>query len=219
MDGPLPFLFGMPPEKAKKRYAMKIERKDANSVVLMVTPLLQQDAANWRSAKVQLDLNEFLPRAVMLIDPAGNMETTYRFENLEINKKQNIFAKYLGVEENVFKPKFPDYRTNLIQPGDNAAGPPAKGTNYKPGAATAGKVPSVLFMPYSSAADILKKAGYVVRYELGETAPQSEVAHTVYSQEPKANTPLEKGKAVRITYYQYDRTSSKPPSSEKPSRN
>ena len=79
MDGPLPFLFGMPPEKAKQRYDMKIVGQQNGQVFLKVLPRTPADAANWQKADVILNGTTFLPEAVQLLDPSGNKRTAYRF--------------------------------------------------------------------------------------------------------------------------------------------
>ena len=92
INGPLPFLFGMPPEKAKLRYQFTLLKENKQKVMLAVKPRWQQDAANWREAKVILDKNNrYLPEAVQLIDPTGNLETVYTFGRLIVDKTQIIF--------------------------------------------------------------------------------------------------------------------------------
>jgi len=78
MDSPLPFLFGMPPEKAKRRFEMSLIRPidpKSGTASLHILPRLPQDAASWASADVILDLKTFLPRAGQLVDPAGTKIT------------------------------------------------------------------------------------------------------------------------------------------------
>jgi TIGR03009 family protein len=215
MDGPLPFLFGMPPEKAKRRYDLEIVGETKDVIVIRVHPKLPQDAKNWSVAHVMLDRRKFLPVGVKIEDPAGNMETVYKFDEMEVNRKQNLWQNLTEMTcstrnsadtadiDTGRPPAFPE-RINSF----------AKETRYVPGT-----VPSVLNMPARQAEDLLKKAGYEVAFEPGETAPQKEVAHTVYEQQPKAGSPLGENKTVRIIYYKNVRTSAKPPTSEESPRN
>ncbi len=209
MDGPLPFLFGMPPEKAKQRYRMKIIKKSGNIVMLEVEPLLRHDAENWRRAWLQLDIQEFLPAAVKLEDPSGNKETVYVFRDMEKNKRQSLFKVLVG--ENIFAPKLRGYTKHMIRQ-ENIAGPPQEqGAGFKPGT-----VPDVTRMHARDAEAKLKQAGYRVSYEAGKTANNNDFAYRVYDQQPKPGTPLEKDKSVRITYYEHDdvRKAAKPPGDE-----
>ncbi|MGH7130224.1 MAG: hypothetical protein ACREIV_16765, partial [Planctomycetaceae bacterium] len=45
MDGPLPFLFGMPPEKAKQRYWLTLLGENQAEIWLKIKPKWKQDAA------------------------------------------------------------------------------------------------------------------------------------------------------------------------------
>lgn len=88
IDGPLPFLFGMPAAKAIQRYDLELKKLDkANGkAILKAIPLWPADAANYQLAEIILDTNKYLPEAVRLIDPAGTKETVFTFGKLEKNK-------------------------------------------------------------------------------------------------------------------------------------
>ena len=93
MDSPLPFLFGMPPDKAKRRFEMSLSRPldpASGRAYLSILPRLTQDAGNWASADVILDLRTFLPIAVQLVDPAGTKITVYSFASLKVNENEWI---------------------------------------------------------------------------------------------------------------------------------
>lgn len=189
MNGPLPFLFGMPPEKAKQRYHMKLDAKMPNKILLR--PKLAQDAENWREAQVILDMQTLLPTAVKLQDPAGNLETIYVFQNLVVNQRQNIFKEV--VQGNVFNPRLLGYKRNVIQPPE----PPPGAANGVP------KVPSVAGMSLPKAKQLLERAGYVVKFEAGEPAASDDFTQVVYAQQPKENTALAPKQVVKITYYDF----------------
>ena len=84
IDGPLPFLFGMKADQAKKRYKMKLKKKAENEIWLEVIPRRAEDAGNWQRAIVIIDAERFVPNAVKLFDPTG-AETVHLFSNVEIN--------------------------------------------------------------------------------------------------------------------------------------
>ncbi|HCS50377.1 hypothetical protein [Rubinisphaera sp.] len=104
VDGPLPFLFGISKEKVIARYNVTLHTAEtggrhnleAGVIHLKVKPLWQQDAANWQQAEVMLDARSYLPTAIRLIHPGGNVETggnnetVYVFENVTRNADQGI---------------------------------------------------------------------------------------------------------------------------------
>lgn len=94
MDGPLPFLLGMPPNKALQRYNLKINKigkckigmSVENVVWLTVVPKWPSDRKNYKLAKVILRKDQnYLPYAVELFAPSGNQETVYVFTDLKVN--------------------------------------------------------------------------------------------------------------------------------------
>lgn len=194
MDGPLPFLFGMPPKKALNRYKMDLVQQDAKRAILHVLPRMQMDAANWKSATVILDTQSWLPQAVKLMDPTGNLETVYTFTAFKVNAQcdPNAIAKIFGAVQNVFAPDLPkDYRTKV-----NA--PPQPRVPANPGPT----VPAVVNFRYKDALAILEKAGLKVEPKAGRPAPQGQLEYVVYQQDPPANTPITKpGQSVTITVF------------------
>lgn len=80
MDTPLPFLFGMKAEKAKRRYELKLDKRSNDDCLFIhVRPRMQSDAANYREAMIKLDRKLFLPQGVQLIGPDGG-ESVYVFD-------------------------------------------------------------------------------------------------------------------------------------------
>src|SRR6185369_6735367 len=99
IDGPLPFLFGMKVDRAKRRYTFELLDRKPNfkdTVWLLVKPKLIMDASNWSEARVGINEKTFLPVAVMLTDPSGNSETVHLFEKVEANPKQGILPQLFG---------------------------------------------------------------------------------------------------------------------------
>ena len=104
INGPLPFLLGVPPETLKKRFRLRFvpgqEPKGGvrawladprTMVMLELLPRREADAQNWSKAQVMLTKPEFLPRAVKLFGPAAggrraDVETVYAFKKVVPNR-------------------------------------------------------------------------------------------------------------------------------------
>lgn len=84
-DGPLPFLFGMKADSVSTRYKLVFgEKHDPQSQVHIVAyPLLPQLRREFQRAELLLDPKTYMPQAVKLWDPSGNVETVYLFYNPE----------------------------------------------------------------------------------------------------------------------------------------
>jgi TIGR03009 family protein len=194
MDGPMPFLFGMPPEKAKMRYSLKLLKEDPKQAVILVHPRLQLDAANWQKATVILDKTLYLPWAVQLIDPTGKTETVYTFGQFEVNPKEKskVLIAVFGPEEDPFRPKLKGYNVLVHTPPENGAGAPP---NPK-------VLPSVAGLSHEEATKLLKQLGCEVQLFRGQKkAPEGKLNFKVYNQEPAAKTPLQPGLKVKLTVY------------------
>lgn len=130
IDGPLPFLFGMKAEQAKRRYVFKITarpaRAEKDSIWMSVEPLLEKDAINWSKATVGLSGKTYLPLAVMLADPSGNAETVHIFTKTEVNGGKGLFA---WAKSDPFKPDLKGYQPVLNGKGADGAtkGAPPQG--------------------------------------------------------------------------------------------
>lgn len=96
MDGPLPFLLGMPPNKALARYKLKILKNTETEVWLHVWPRWRTDAANFREAKVILQKEHYLPSAVLLQSSTGNEETVYTFSDFNLKPRGLIKTWFVG---------------------------------------------------------------------------------------------------------------------------
>lgn len=106
IDGPLPFLFGMKAEKAKMRYDFALIKQvdDPPEIWLLVKPLLQQDAANWKEAQVIINAKTYLPKAVRLVNPNGASVTVHSFPDPEVNKARWPF------QSDPLKPNLKNYK-------------------------------------------------------------------------------------------------------------
>lgn len=223
MEGPMPFLFGMPAEKAKKRYALTLLRETPDEVRLKAVPRWQSDYNNYREADIILDktANRYLPKGVRLIDPSGNLETVYTFRKIDVNKP---FTSWLPGAEDPLKPKIPrDYKpvvheTPVAGPGSATPGPAGarnagapkindplpheKGLPKGPDrSAESPSVPSVVGFQWENARAILEKSGYVVKFKRGQPAAADKLVFVVYDQNPKPRSPVPKGEVIFLTVY------------------
>ncbi len=110
MEGPLPFLFGMPAKAAEKRYFLKLLVNTPNQIVIAVKPRRQADAANYSEAKIILDPKTYFPSAVQLIHPGGKQSTVYQFKNVVANKNRSFLDKWFGQDKDPFRPDLAKYR-------------------------------------------------------------------------------------------------------------
>lgn len=192
MDGPLPFLFGLPPEKAKARYAMELRaHKNPNIVYLVVKPRLQQDAANWQQADVMLSRQTFLPEAVKLLDPSGNRVTVFVFKGQEANKF-NLFAIF---GQQPFRPTLFGYKQvqsqqpQAIEPL-NTAGQPIKG------------VPAVTGLKHTEAKNVLGQRGYQKLRIIPDNKPSpANFRHRVKQQSPAPNADVPPEAEITLVLY------------------
>jgi TIGR03009 family protein len=202
MDSPLPFLFGMPPEVAQRRFRMKFSAPfdhTSGHAYLEILPRLQMDADSWQKANVILNLDTFLPTAVQLLDPAGTKITVFKFRNIKVN--QSSFVSLLkGVNpRTIFTPDLRDYNI-LTAPVETAAGDSAEP-----------QLVNVTTRNYKDAILELERQGFVRReskdpantiiLEQGPPAPKGQEPFTVKSQSPEPGTPLQPGMKVRLVIW------------------
>jgi TIGR03009 family protein len=202
MDSPLPFLFGMPPEKAKERFHLSFSRPfnpQAGFAYISALPRREQDAASWSKADVILDLKTFLPLAIQLADPPGTGVTVYRFSDLQVNKSKWIKPPSMWFVK-IFQPDLRDYNVVAIDPGQ-----PVKTANREDGrnnpqpAAPRQKLPPVVKnyvgQPYEDAVrDLeqmgLQKARKQILIVRGSVASRQQDVFKVQQQSPPAGTPI-----------------------------
>lgn len=111
VDGPLPFLFGMKKEQAKKRYKLSLGKQNdpkKGVVHVVALPLWKQDAQQWSKAEVILNSKNFLPIAIQLTHPDGKDITVYKFSEVERNKSdRGVFAFW---KDDPFKPNLKGFK-------------------------------------------------------------------------------------------------------------
>ncbi len=181
MEGPLPFLFGMPAEMAQDRYELSFVKPlnaDRQFIWLEIKPRWKQDSANWSVARLRIDKKTFLPNAVQMVEPGGNLETTYIFEDLVVNGLQMPWR-------DPFQPNLRGYKLNVL-----AGGGPQKPV-----------VPSVVNLHGKAAEKVIKGAGYKVQWMRGDPPSKKEFTHVVYEQYLKASAELQKGQTVKLRLY------------------
>ena len=223
MDSPLPFLFGMPPEKAKRRFEMSLIRPidpRSGKVSLHILPRLPQDAASWASADVILDLKTFLPIAVQLVDPAGTKITVYSFSNLKVNENKFFDSLFDKQDPKTrFTPDLRGFNVNVsdgvesqtaeVRPkNEDAMAVPKRGAQQK---APPKMLVNVQGMLHTDAVIELERQGLKrikedpaktnIILESGPPAKNQQDIFTVKSQDPPAGTPLEKGMKVKLTIW------------------
>ncbi|MBM80168.1 MAG: hypothetical protein CMJ78_06190 [Planctomycetaceae bacterium] len=192
INGPLPFLFGMPVKDTLDRFSMKLMGVDQGGRFwIEAFPKWRQDAASYKSAQIILSNKTYLPSAVRLFDPAGTKTTTFIFNNIQVNKAGSWVKKFFG---NADPFQLPQKGYTIIE--------------KKP----AQRVPSVVGFYWKDAGKILEKSGYVVKYKQGMKAGNEKFTYVVYNQTPQRFAPLPKGKEVTLTVYL-------PAAKEKPQRN
>lgn len=226
IDGPLPFLFGMPAQKAIQRYDLDLKNLNEKTgrATIRATPLWPADAANYQLAEIILDTKTFLPSAVRLIDPAGTKETVFVFGDLKKNSR-SLLPDWLG--GNPFKFEDRNYRIiEKLADAERAEQPDAPNGKViqasgvrpplKPSAEGTGKtappsgaksklstlppntVPSVVGMDPEKAKEILETLGYKVFRKRGSPTNRNEQLYRVERQEPDARTKLAEGGTVTL---------------------
>lgn len=197
MDGPLPFLFGMPPEKAKQRYRMELLQANAKDIDIIVYPRWKQDLANYKWARIRIERETMLPMAVQMLDPAGSRETVYTFPRVAKNPKKGWLPNFIWKEKDVFKPDLSKYSIQAaeVAPNQLAEKAPVVVPNRRQ------LVPAVIGFDFKQAEALLKKAGYTVKMLRGEPATRSELTYRVQKQTPAPKTAVANGSVVALTLY------------------
>lgn len=217
MNSSLPFLFGMPPKDALKRFKISIqkdERPASPFVYLAVLPLTRKDSELWKRALIILDTRTWLPNAVKLYDPT-DAPTVYRFLDMKTGK--SLIGKVFG--ENPWDPKLGrDYVTNVLRPGDkkvagqSPANMPQRNNPVTADARSArpanpGNVlPNFVGKSHKVATETLVALGIPkerIRITNAGPAPRANLQFLVRGQEPVANTPL--NKTATVTLMVFDR--------------
>lgn len=229
MDGPLPFLFGLPARQAVQRYQFTIlPQTNAQVVWLKVLPKREQDQRNWKQAQVMLDRRTYLPIAVKLLDPAGTNETVYSFRELKVN--QNVVIRIIFNDADPFNiPKvlkgYKLVQNNIVRE-ENSTDPPGRAPlrrieqKTQPGPqpkvtegnqpAQKSYMPKVVNYDWKSAKEAFEKRGYVVESFSAGPAPTPEHVHKLAGAKPEAGVLLQPGQKVIFYVYEEVKSAGKP---------
>lgn len=223
MDSPLPFLFGMPAEKAKERYFIRINQHTNQAQVwLDILPRRKDDRDNWAEAQVILDRRNFLPVAVKLIDVTGNRETVYAFSDLEVNKKTSWIGRIFGTDPFDIDKVFKDYQQlqqdqaarTLLNPGQPGATPmqrplPQQTARVQPGnrsqppaARGALKMPDYRGAGFKFLRKTFEEKGFKIEFRHAGPAPSPDKVYKAAGSNPKPGVVLQPGQ--KVVYYLYD---------------
>ncbi len=178
MDGPLPFLFGMPPDKAVRRYQMTLLGESKDEIWIRAIPRWKQDAVNYREATVILDTATYLPKHVRLTAP-DNTQTIYSFFRMQVNSKLEALTRFFG--NSPFQPDLKRYRVVATQ--------------------SEPIVPSVIGLPWKKAQAVLTAAGYTVKFNAGVPAAKADLTYVIYQQAPRQQAALAPGSQIRLTFF------------------
>ncbi|MEQ8854675.1 PASTA domain-containing protein [Gimesia sp.] len=202
MEGPLPFLFGMPAKTAKQRYYLKLIDNSPQQIVIAVKPRRRADAANYQEAKVLLDPNTYLPRAVQLIHPGGNQSTVYSFQKVEANKARGIIATVFG--NSPFTPDLEGYQLQgkvVAQADGGQELQPAPQQQIAPIQHATFKVPNMVGHDFKSARKVLEDMGLKPQFHRGDPAGQPKLIYQVYQQVPVPGSAAQKGQTIHLKLY------------------
>jgi len=193
MDSPLPFLFGMPPERALRRFEIGFHggkfESGSRRARLVIYPNLPQDAQSWKQADVLLDTSTWLPEAVQLHDPAGTKITVYSFSKLK--KNGSIFELLKLSAGSRFTPSLKDFHVLPVDAPPQPTVPELAGMHYQ----------EALQQLEQLGLKRTKDAGNRVLLQEGSIAPTAEQKFHVQSQTPAAGTPLQPGLKVTLRLF------------------
>ena len=209
INGPLPFLLGVPPRVLKERFRIRFVpgrgpkgdvrawlADPTTTAMLELLPRRAEDAQNWSKAMVMLSKPAFLPRAVKLYGPAAagqkpDVETVYAFNGLKPNRS-GFLKMFRG---DPFAPDLAAYTT--VRTGAVPAAAAAAG-----GAAAAKpSVPSVVSMPYKMAAKVVRGRGYEPKLVRGPATDTKALVGKIAAQSVPARTQLPPGSPVELEVY------------------
>lgn len=194
MNTPLPFLFGMPPGDALKRYNIQIDdindKANPPYALLTIYPRWPGDARNYKKAQVYLNTENYLPIAVKLIDPAETKRTVYSFFDPKINRR---WTNPLASE--FWEPNLRGYQVNVVEQGQPSE---AQRPSSSP------VVPNVVGVAHNKAVEILVKAGIPqgnIRKLKAGPAPRANLTFLVSRQSPANGAPVDNQTKVDLFIY------------------
>ena len=195
-NSPLPFLFGIKADKAQRRFQLSAgmhhnpnPKRGRGLIHLIAYPRLGSDASIWSRAEVMLDAKTFYPQAIKLVDPGGNSETVYKFDNV---REPNFFENL----KNPFKASRLGYKRIVHQspkPNNRIVQQPPKANGMA--------MPRLIGLHWEKTKERLEKAGYEVKLKKGAPAPNSKLVYRIYRQSPLPKAPMKKGVPIVLTLY------------------
>lgn len=205
MNTPLPFLFGMPPEMAVKRFRIQIVkdyRPKFQTVALQVEPRTMADKQSWIMAQIMLDTRTYLPTAVRLTDPAKTKMTLYTFTKM--NKGANLSELW----RNPWDVNLSKYKVQIVNPQEKQAIAGAQ-QPAAPGRASSGTTaprvfPNLKHVAHDKAEQALIAVGIPkanIKKKQAGPAPQKELIYRVSAQYPAAGKPLDPRAEVVLMIY------------------
>ena len=129
-EGPLPFLFNMRADDARKRYQMTLMSEDEKSFGVSIKPKLKEDKESFSLAYVNLDRKFLLPIRIVMLSPDGKSKKDFRlgpmYPNRQVNAK-NFEGKPLGPPWKLVRNPTGEERprAGMARPRRDAAGDPA----------------------------------------------------------------------------------------------
>jgi TIGR03009 family protein len=88
-EGPLPFLFNMRADDAKRRYAMELLGEEQDRYLVKVNPLLKEDQESFSVAWVYLNKEYLLPTRVYLLAPDKKSSKDFVLSKIQPNQPVN----------------------------------------------------------------------------------------------------------------------------------
>ena len=197
MNGPLPFLFGLPPDEAIDRFHLELVAAptEENPIArIKAIPKRRDDQQNWREATILLDTRTGLPTHVQLKAPGGTKEEVYSFDNMK--KNQRTIPEIFG--RNPFHINLRSYTRNIIEDGNASPQPrqeaalrqPPQNNGIKPD-----QMPNLVGMVHTDAKAELVRRGLDeqnIKLNRGPRAQRKGDVYRVQQQDPAPGTPLER---------------------------
>ena len=185
MNGPLPFLFGLPPEEAHRRFELELMELNDKEIVIKATPRTAMDYQNFKVALIRLDRKSFLPVGVKLFE-GEESDQTYLFGNFEINKGK--FLGFFDLGGDPFAPNLKSYKeTQLPQ------------QEFKTVEKPEDNLPNMMMgLHFKEAKSKAESMGFKVKFVAGNPIEESKLQYTVY----RTQLLNEEGqKVLRMTLY------------------
>ncbi|MCH2200534.1 MAG: PASTA domain-containing protein [Fuerstiella sp.] len=199
MNGPLPFLFGLPPADALARFRLKLVRQQDQYTFLMAEPKNADDSRNWSKADIKIDMQTGLPTHVRLTNPAGTSQVTYAFSDLVANSRLSKFWEKLGNSK--FNARIPSGWTVKVVNRDGSAEKNATATDDS---GPRSGMPNLVGMSDRQASAALNRIGIAktqIRKLKGPVAETKADEHRVRRQVPKPGSLYDKTTQVALEYW------------------